>query len=397
MAARPRAVFAHTKTVRLLVDDGMDTNAIEIIKSLPDFRDQIAGIVPNFGGKSFDITLKSSEAAARLATSGFDYGAERKPLKLLGAKTIHVSVFVAVEFPDEEVLKILKAYGCLKSDNLRRLYYTEEGCEGIERGIRVAEFLALDRDVPRKLVTQGLELFFKYSGQPLTCYRCGSADHVVRNCPKQRARFGHIRVEDRVLSDPPNPPDPQVTQESAMDTADISTGEPSSTPQLFSEPASGDSSSSPPSFTSVTASSPDPSLATASRELFESRKRPPLSPEKAETPAPKEQRGVEGDGKTAQSIREFLRALKKTGSERSQLMSKISGPEYYRARAHYLQYKHGNFAVLDLKSAARRGLSDRETDAWEDLHGLIGQDAFAVLVRFSEDIRRKHPGLFPTL
>ena len=107
MAARPRTTFTHQKTVRLVVDDGMDTNAIEIIKSLPDFREQIAGIVPNFGGKCFDITLKTTEAAARLATAGFDYGAERKPLKLLGAKSIHVSIFVAVEFPDKEVLKIL--------------------------------------------------------------------------------------------------------------------------------------------------------------------------------------------------------------------------------------------------------------------------------------------------
>ena len=100
MTARPRAVFVHSKTVRLIVDEGMDLTAIEIIKSLPDFKEEIAGIVPNFGGKCFDITLKSTEAATRLATSGFDHGAERKKLKLLGAKTTHVSVFVAVEFPE---------------------------------------------------------------------------------------------------------------------------------------------------------------------------------------------------------------------------------------------------------------------------------------------------------
>ena len=106
---------------------------------------------------------------------------------------------------------------------------------------------------------------------------------------------------------------------------------------------------------------------------------------------------VADDAKTPQSIREFLRALKKAGAERSQLVSKIPGQEYYRARAHYLQYKYGNFADLDLKSVARRGLNDKETDAWEDLHGLISQDAFAVLVRIAEDLRRKHPSLFPSL
>ena len=107
---------------------------------------------------------------------------------------------------------------------------------------------------------------------------------------------------------------------------------------------------------------------------------------------------VAGDSSaTPQSIRGFLRALKKEGAERSQLMSKIPGPEYYRARAHYLQYKYGNFADLELRSAARRGLNDHETDAWEDLHGLISQDAFAELVKISESLRQQHPGLSPNM
>ena len=128
MAARPRAIFAHTKTVRLIVDNGMDANVIEIFRSLPDFKEEITGIVPNFGGKCFDITLRSTEATTYLATSGYDYSSEQKPLKLLGAKSIHVSVFVAVEFPDFEVTNILKQYGQFKSENLTRLYYSEEGC-----------------------------------------------------------------------------------------------------------------------------------------------------------------------------------------------------------------------------------------------------------------------------
>ena len=150
----------------------MEITAIEIARSLPDFQEDITGIVPNFGGKCFDITLRSTDAATRLATSGFNYGPERKPLKLLGARTIHVSVFVAVEFPNQEIVNFLKQYGQLKSENLLRLCYTEEGFTNIERGIRVAEITSLDNDLPRKVVTQGLEIFFKYTGQPITCYRC---------------------------------------------------------------------------------------------------------------------------------------------------------------------------------------------------------------------------------
>ena len=87
---------------------------------------EITGIVPNFGGKFFDITLHSTDAATRLAMSGFDYGAERKLLKLLGARTIHISVFVAVEYPDQDIVNFLKQYGQLKSENLCRLCHTEE-------------------------------------------------------------------------------------------------------------------------------------------------------------------------------------------------------------------------------------------------------------------------------
>ena len=61
-------------------------------------------------------------------------------------------------------MNFLKQYGQLKSENLRRLCYNEEGFRNIERGIRVAEFTSLDRDLPRKMVTQGLEIFFKYTG-----------------------------------------------------------------------------------------------------------------------------------------------------------------------------------------------------------------------------------------
>ena len=90
---------SRTKTVRLIVEDGMEITAIEIARSLPDFQEDITGIVPNFGGECFDLTLQSTDVATRLATSGFDYGRERKPLKLLGAKTIHVSVFLPYNSP----------------------------------------------------------------------------------------------------------------------------------------------------------------------------------------------------------------------------------------------------------------------------------------------------------
>ena len=138
--SRPQTFFAHRRTVRLIVDNDMDIDALKIAKSLPDFAENIRGIVPQFGGRCFDITVDSADVAAQLAQSGFDYGDIRKPLKLLGARSIHVSVFVSVEFPDEDLLKLLATYGELKTRHLRRLHFTEEGFTHIENGVRVAEF-----------------------------------------------------------------------------------------------------------------------------------------------------------------------------------------------------------------------------------------------------------------
>ena len=80
---------------------------------------------------------------------------------------IHVSVFISVEFLDKDPVSFLKQYGQLRTEKFRRLYYSDEGYANIKRGICVAEFVSLDRDLPRKLVTQGLEIFLKYSGEPV--------------------------------------------------------------------------------------------------------------------------------------------------------------------------------------------------------------------------------------
>ena len=117
MAAQPpRPVFAHRRTVRLTIDDDMTIDVLQVIRSLPNFKGDITGVVPQFGGKCIDITLRDPEIAARLALSGFDYENVHKPLCLLGEKPIHVSVFVPVEFPDDTVVDLLKQCGDLKSD-----------------------------------------------------------------------------------------------------------------------------------------------------------------------------------------------------------------------------------------------------------------------------------------
>ena len=90
-AARPpRAFFAHQKTVRLVVEVDMEVDAMSIINSLPYFSAEIVGVVPQFGGKCFDITLLYVDSVTQLATAAFDCLNTVKPLQLFGAPTIHV-------------------------------------------------------------------------------------------------------------------------------------------------------------------------------------------------------------------------------------------------------------------------------------------------------------------
>ena len=79
-----------------------------IVNALPDLCAQIVGVVPQSGGKCFDITLRSVDSATQLATAGFDYLNEVEPLRLLGDRTIDVSVFISVEFPNKDLASFLK-------------------------------------------------------------------------------------------------------------------------------------------------------------------------------------------------------------------------------------------------------------------------------------------------
>ncbi|CAH3114811.1 unnamed protein product, partial [Porites lobata] len=175
-ASPPRRVFAHKRTVRLIIENDRRIDSLQVIASLPNFQADITCVVPRFGGKCIDITLRDRKVTTRLAASGFDFGDLQKLLRLLGKRAIHVPSFVRAEFPENVVIDLLKQYRELKTEN--------EGFSHIERGICVAEFVKINRDLPRRIVTQGVEINFKYTGQPLTCYRCNSTEHVVQNCDK---------------------------------------------------------------------------------------------------------------------------------------------------------------------------------------------------------------------
>ena len=191
-------------------------------------------------GRAFDITLKTAEDAAKLANIGFDYDQELKPLTLLGAKTVHVSIFVSVEYPDEDLVDIVKTYDELKNENLRRLYFKEPGFTHVENGVRVAQYSKITKDMLRKIFVGGMEIGFKYSGQPTTCYRCHSTEHVVKDCPQGCNRAPNVWRRGGIAPVLPPPPVPPVEKNpkpaETADSADRAETLPSGNglPQLFS-------------------------------------------------------------------------------------------------------------------------------------------------------------------
>ena len=171
-------------------------------------------------------------------------------------------VFCTRGIPRQRVLELLKQYGELKTENLRRLYFQEEGFSHIERGIRVVEFTKINRNLPRRIVTQGVEINFKYIGQPITCYRCNSTEHVVRNCDKQRRV--KPTVNQRLAASGgkaiPGPPIPSTaTDDTATEDMDHETEETTSEP----------SQSQPLSYTQVSDPNEELSPFSASRDLFD--------------------------------------------------------------------------------------------------------------------------------
>ena len=388
-ASPPCRVFAHKRTVRLIIEEDMRIDALQVIASLPDFQADITYVVPLFGGKCIDINLRDHEVAARLAASAFNYGDVRKPLRLLGEKPIHVSCFVPVEFPDNVMVDLLKQYGELKTENLRRLYF-QEGFSHIERGICVVEFIKINRDLPRRIVTQGVEINFKYTGQPITCYRCNSTKHIVRNCDKQR----RVRptVNQRLAASggeaTPGPPIPTTdTEETTNDDMDHD-----------AEETTESSESQPPTYAQISDPNQELSPSLASRDLFDtspqSRKRPPSSLAKSDNLEPKQQRASSANASRDPAFKLPYTAAKQAGTERKKLMTTIPGPQYYHCRTLYLQHRFGDLAALDLQSPARRNLNDRELDSWVELHRMIAQDALAELIKMSQQLSREHPGLF---
>ena len=253
-----------------------------------------------------------------------------------------------------------------------------EGFQHIELGIRLAEFVALTRDLPRKIVTNGVEIHLKYAGQPVTCYRCNSTEHIVKNCPRQRWQRPVMPSDDTESGGGEGTSVPALPPEHSM--------------EVTSEPAAPSAIESSSLSASETGGSATPSNAAVTQNLFTdsppegSPKRPPSSPAKTDPPAKADITAPKPLLVDSAFLKRFLHGLQKTRSERSKLMQHISGNDYYCLRGLYFQHLHGNYSDADLPCLTFKPANDKETQAWSGLHSKLSTDAYGDLNQFREHI-----------
>ena len=198
----PGTSFVPRRTTRLIPgDERSEIDVLVIARALTVHKKDILGIQAWFGGKAFDETWLSTESAAQAATAGLEIGCRHFDLRLLGRKSLDVSVFVACEFPDEFLIALLKHYGNFDASKIRHLTLKEPGFQHIENGIRVIQFTELHRDLPSTLVYRNTPMGFRYTGQPKVCFKCASPDHMVRDCPSNNLTEPEHTTETTEIQD----------------------------------------------------------------------------------------------------------------------------------------------------------------------------------------------------
>ena len=165
--------------------DSRDVDVISIARALGERNHEVKGLQPRFGGKAYDITWSDEIEPTEAATSGVDIAGRHYDLRLLGCRSIDVSIFVTCEFPDTSLADLLDRYGEFNHESIRHLHLKDEGLQHIENGVRVVTFTRIERPIPHTVIYRGTPLGFRYMGQPKLCFKCASPDHVVRDCPKK--------------------------------------------------------------------------------------------------------------------------------------------------------------------------------------------------------------------
>ena len=198
------AFTRHPLIVRMKVTPDFELQVTDVLRALKQQTYSIKGAQISFGGKNIDIVCKDETTATVLAARGLDLHDRHVELELAGRQMVHVSVFVPIAMPDAELNTLMARYGSITKT--RRLHFKEEDLKEFENGVRVVEYSKITTPIPGRIVYGGISIGIKYTGQPKTCLRCSSFDHMVKDCPLQRRKNTTPRGDRDVNKDGPSPP-----------------------------------------------------------------------------------------------------------------------------------------------------------------------------------------------
>ena len=411
--------FVPRRTTRLVTGDEQSLDVISIARALGERNQHVLGLQPRFGGKAFDITWTNEVSAASAAASGVNINGHHYDLRLLGRRSIDVSVFVSCEYPDEYVTELLEQYGEFDPFSIRHLHLKEDGLEHIENGIRVVTFTRISRAIPSVIVYRGTPLGFRYTGQPKLCFRCASAEHTVRDCPKKRnpepssiPEETQLKEQEQIeqntdieshnetdrIDTSEGESDNDADTEMTIDHTDRTLGNKRSRPA--SNPASDtDTNATPAKYQVIPV--PEPSTSTDAAISSPTNNTPELfsatpSPENTTTPTDAQttpQRQMDKQA-TGPRFTKFIKAMKSNGPARQSLIRLLKPADhYYKARALWLQHTHGDYTTDFVSN--KRAINPKEIEAWKELKGCIRQDAFAALLHLYNELT-EHYDLFPS-
>ncbi|KAK3720536.1 hypothetical protein QZH41_001989 [Actinostola sp. cb2023] len=214
--------------VRLHVQKDDNISTIDVLLALKHHEHKIIGAEGSYRGSAIDIVCEDENTATEIATHGFDHGDRHYNLRVAAKPRTHVSVFVPIAMPDNELTTLLARYG--KIACLRRLHYKEQDLQQYENGVCVVEFESLDTVIPSRIHYAGINISFVYTGQPKTCVRCGAMDHLVKECPitkRPRNKLDNTDQQDRPqqrfnTSSPAAQQQPSTPTSDMDDTDDVS-------------------------------------------------------------------------------------------------------------------------------------------------------------------------------
>ena len=187
-------------------EDNISTT--DVLRALKAYNTAIIGAQSSYKGQAIDVVCASEETAAEIATHGIDHEDRHYNLRVALKPRIHVSVFVPIGMPDEVLATLMARYGNVQKT--RRLHHKDEDLSHYENGVRVIEFDALTQPIPSRVSFAGINIGFKYTGQPKTCVRCMSFDHLVKECPEVR-RPKLPNNNQQTIANEPSPPGANAT------------------------------------------------------------------------------------------------------------------------------------------------------------------------------------------